>query len=252
MPELSDLLSDSTRGASLIYRDALAHFSTLPDERLISETLAGAQLLQARFPIMGLFHHLWNEVSRVHEIGRMRLLLKTLIDDLTSDEKALRKLGKTVLPKKSVILTISYSNMVRDLLLGRVQTQKETVVYCYRSAPSNEGEILAQSLNNNGIPAQVISDQASIPADTTHILIGTDLLTDTFFINKKGTSDLISLAQTNQIPIRIVTTTQRYIPGFPLDPLLDPIFEIVPYSPSIEIITEKGIITPDNLHSILS
>lgn len=251
MPELSDLLSDTTRGASLIYRDALSHFSTLPDERLIRDTLAGTQLLQTRFPIMGLFHNLWEEVSGVHEVGRMRLLLKNLIDDLTSHETALQKQGKKLLPKKAVILTISYSSMVRDFLLGRVQTQKETIVYCYRSAPMNEGEILAQSLNNNGIPAQVINDAASIPSDVTHILIGTDLLTDSFFINKTGTSDLITLAHNENIPVRIITTTQRYIPGFPLSPLDDPIFEIVPYSSSVEVITEKGMILPDDLNSTL-
>ncbi len=252
MPDLSDLLSDSSRGASLIYRDAISYFSTLTDERLISETLAGTQLLQARFPYMGLFHSLWNQVSVVHEIGRMRLILQTLINDLTKHENALRKQGKALLPSNSIILTISYSSMVRDLLLGRVNSRKETVVYCYRSAPMNEGEILAQSLNNNGIPAQVISDNASIPPEVTHILIGTDLITDTFFINKSGTSHLISLAQTRQLPIRIVTTAQRYIPGFPLTPITDPIFEIIPYPSSIEIITEKGIVSPSELHSILS
>lgn len=249
MPVLSDLLSDTSRGASLIYRDALTHFSTRPDNRLVSETIAGTQLLQGHFPTMGLFHHLWNIVSAIHETGRMRMTINALLNDITAHAKLLAKHGQFLLPNYAQVMTISYSGTVRDILIKATKTSIDLKIFCIRSAPMNEGKILAKSLQRRGISTQILEDNKwkSFLSDITHILVGADLLSDSFFINKTGTADLMHAAGEYQIPVRIITTTHRFVHGYSPASPRNPIFEVIPYTPSMKILTEKGLIRPSDL-----
>ena len=86
-------------------------------------------------------------------------------------------------------------------------------VFCIRSLPANEGEILVNEFRDFDINAVLIEDNEyqSLKGNIDMIIVGCDLLSKNYFINKKGTQNLLHRAKKHNIQTWIVGDFLRFI-----------------------------------------
>lgn len=254
MPTLQDLLQDNRRGATAIYQDALDLFLALPDETIPRECYNGLLALNKKFPVMGLFENLFSDIRSIYSPQEIRAILQEKKDRLAANRKALRTLGRDLIPEKSRIITISYSNLVTEVLFGGHRGGRVARVIALRSEPQREGEQLAATLRQAGILVTVIDDDQFIHAleQANLVLTGSDLIGRKFFINKTGTAALVTEAEQRNIPVWIVGDYLRYSQFAELPKTCPPTFEPIPYPKGTKLLLETGLMHPDKLPLILT
>jgi hypothetical protein len=253
MPSLQQLLRDNKRGATAIFQDALDLFLSLPDEKIAEETWKGAMALKDRFPVMGLFQYLSEETMGFYSAKEVRAIIKRIKAKMESNRIVLASKARHLIPEKSNIITISYSNLVAEVILGAHKGGRVSNVIALRSEPQREGEQLAIVLRKAGIPVTVIDDdQFSQGLEQANlVLTGSDLIGRDFFINKIGTAALVAGANQKNIPVWIVGDYLRY-EQFAIPPKTCPFpFETIPYPRNAKLFLETGLLSPDRLPLIL-
>ncbi|SRR5579875_48929 len=101
-------------------------------------------------------------------------------------------------------LTLSNS----DQLLKLFTTLNPTMVYVLESRPGGEGAILARTIRKQGKPAVVAPDLSAhiLCGGVDCVVVGTDAVYQTGFVNKLGTGLLTHLCAANSKPIYALTT----------------------------------------------
>ena len=84
MNTIKVLLSDTTRGATSIFKDALQLFLSYTDEEIIFKVIDEAMQLKNQFNSMGVFYQL---LDKARGIKKPKILLETLNDLLSSINK---------------------------------------------------------------------------------------------------------------------------------------------------------------------
>jgi len=253
MPSLQQLLRDNERGATAIFQDALDLFLALPDEKIAKETWIGARALRDRFPVMGLFQNLYSDIMGIYSADETRDIIKRIKTKIESNRVALASQARHLIPEGSKIMTISYSNLVAEVILGGHGAGRVTKVIALRSEPQKEGEQLAKDLRQAGIPVTVIDDDRFSRGlvQATLVLTGSDLIGMDFFINKIGTAALVTEAEKKNIPVWIVGDYLRYR-QCDAPPKTCPFpFETIPYPKHAKLFLEKGLLAPNQLPLIL-
>ncbi len=240
---ISEILSDKTHGSTSLYQDALQIFYSYSDERIIGETKINCALLKDHFTVMGLFQNLHSRVKNIDNPKKMRMILNKLIKIILTQKKLIRANSRSNIPDNSSILTISHSSLVYEALLGAIQPQKINHVFCLKSGPMNEGIILCDELRRKTISASVIPDSNLKTAirNINLVMVGCDLLTENFFINKSGTAEIARIAVESGIPLWIVTEKSRFISNFIKSSTMDHFFEIITLENAFYILSETGL-----------
>ncbi len=253
MPSLQQLLQDNQRGATAIYQDALDLFLALPNEKIWEKTYEGLQALMKRFPVMGLFQNLYWDIRGEYSSQVIRSILKNKKAQIQDNRQALYRLGQSLIPKNSTIITISYSSLVMEVLLGGHQGGRVAGVVALRSEPQREGEQLATTLRQVGIQVTIVKDNEFIRVleQATLVLTGSDLIGRNFFINKTGTAALVVEAEKRDTPVWIVGDYLRYSQFATLPKNCPAPFEPIPYPKKAKLLLEKGLISPKDLLYIL-
>ena len=131
----------------------------------------------------------------------------------------------------------------------------------------NEGLRLAEDLLQDGMDVTVAVDAAMKEAVSTSdiIFIGADTFSDTFIVNKIGTTALALLAKELNKPMYCMTTTNKYVPPYVKQPeeedhdrsevwpgapnaikIRNRYFETTPIALLTDLITEKGYFKAKN------
>ncbi len=224
MASLKNLLNDNVQGATSIFKDALILFLSENDLGTIKY---GIEKLKDRFPVMGLFVNLWQQINTKKTAGEIHHILADLNNRLNTSFKQVIKNAESQLPNECRAITISHSSYVRELIINN--KEKMNIVYCLESAPEFEGKELARLLKDNGIDSCALPDTGYQSQFTkiTHAIVGSDLIGEHFFINKSGTKNLVETTIKRGKNIWILGDELRFVSDYIPENIPDT-FEIIP------------------------
>lgn len=119
--------------------------------------------------------------------------------------------AKKLFPYPKSILTFSNSGSVTDLL--EAYRDNITQLYCGRSLPGGEGEVLSERARRLGIPVLTIEDMeiSRHILGVDLVLIGADTVTPDFIVNKIGTLQLALLCRYFDKPLYCVANRVKYL-----------------------------------------
>jgi translation initiation factor 2B subunit (eIF-2B alpha/beta/delta family) len=270
--ELQAVARDRKSGASELALRAIVALQTWlgrypdPSERHLLE-IARA-LLHAQ-PSMAPVLRLANVValsvdatSRGRFLGRSVANLAGLLDtkNKTIGEQFIKAIRRGHKPK---VATYSYSSTVLAAL-RRAASQIDSVV-CSEARPGKEGRTTAARLAKAGIEVRFESDVTLLSelmlADGV-VVLGVDAVLRSGFVNKVGTSPLVSLALRAGNPVWVLTDTSKFWPesayrsrywewtsgssrqmwaGHPKGiRVANPYFDVTPFHKQILFLTEQG------------
>ncbi len=240
---MASILNDRSHGSSILARDALNYFLSLPDKSLPARFEEGSGQLLTTFSCMGVFHRI-NQLccyaDSPSELRQKLVGMKKYLLDIPG------KIGKVCLrgmKDDETILTLSYSGYVLESLKNVADAGLTFKVYILRSLPGREGERLAESLHRVGIRSHIIDDD-NVEDEirvVTKVLMGADMLTDEYFINKKLSMKVSCLSDVRGIPVWILADSMKYI-GLPCAEVnTGELFEKIPYLKIHNIVSEEGI-----------
>jgi translation initiation factor 2B subunit (eIF-2B alpha/beta/delta family) len=183
-----------------------------------------------------------------------------------------RRVGRRaskLLPGEATVMTLSSSSTVRAALLDAERRHALRVV-CLESRPMCEGQALARSLAEAGIPVTLAVDTAaeSLLPGATAVLLGADSVGDLGIVNKIGSAGLARSAAAHGVPVWVLADDSKLLPpGFP-QPVDDDrpagevwqapagtatwnrYFEIVPDALVERMVTEDGSAPPNEVHRV--
>ena len=253
MTTIKDLLSDTTRGATSIFKDALQLFLSYPDEEIVFRVIDEAMELKNQFNSMGVFYQLLDKVRGIQEPNILLETLNELLLAIPKNREIISQIGGKHLPSSGTVLTISNSSMVTGALKNSQNLGKNLKILCLRSAPANEGELLASSLMKAGIRVNIAEDESfqDLMIETDLVMLGCDLLGENYFINKRGSGSLVRQAEKLNKPVWVLGDTLRIVKDRNTVRDIEPLFERVPYSNTIKMVCEKGFLNCSELKNIL-
>jgi ribose 1,5-bisphosphate isomerase len=159
------------------------------------------------------------------------------------------------------IRTLSFSGTVA-ICVEHLATRHPVEVCCGEGRPNFEGRRLAARLAERGVSVTLLSDAAAasgLEADET-VLLGADVVTDAWFVNKCGSHALAATAEMAGAPVYILAARDKFLPaalagrlplaGGPPDEIWESppagvtvrnqYFERVPLRLASSVITEEG------------
>ena len=185
------------------------------------------------------------------------------------DEGAARQAARLVAERR--VLTLSGSGTVMAAL--RAAAPSPVAVAVAESRPGGEGASVAEALGRRGLPVTLLPDSALCALLTERrfdlVLVGADsLLPSGAIVNKVGSCGAALAARQAGIPFYVASATDKiqlnndvqlpqgdpkelYNGGGPIETFV-PIFEVVPAGLVTSVLTERGVLKPEDLRSIAS
>jgi translation initiation factor 2B subunit (eIF-2B alpha/beta/delta family) len=231
LTKIRALLNDDRRGATAIFKDALTLFAGY---KSVAQIHSEAEQLKERFPVMGVFRNFHRQIQNLASLSRIQERIAYFQTRLEQDfDRVVAKAAARLAPQ-SHLMTISHSSYVRELILRC--REKELTVYCLRSGPGNEGEDLAKRLVQQKVKTILVEDdQAQSRLEAVDlVVVGCDLLSEQFFINKRGTKKLVEAAIEETKQVWILADPLRFIPEIELEELPE-LFEKIPLRPEYQV-----------------
>ena len=232
---------------------AKAHPEMAPLGRIAAETAASTN---SAFPAAALWHTL--ELLREHISTAPR----------TVSEKFAR-----LLPRRKIhIAAYSYSSTVANAI---IRARKNiALAYVSEGRPGNEGRTTATKLARAGIRVIIVPDVVLLSQlpPVSHVVFGADCIMHNGFFNKTGTSLLMRTGLAHGAKVWVLSDTLKFWPyPPPLHPSLgyvkpnwrfwdnppsgvvlkDQVHELVPFLPGIQILTERGMMSPAEIQEML-
>jgi translation initiation factor 2B subunit (eIF-2B alpha/beta/delta family) len=240
--KIETIVNDQEQGSTTLFQHTIFTLLSMTDDELRSDVKFITRLLQERFPIMGLFQKLVSILHKYREPQELRTELLGIESSLVDNIHLIKSHSQSIFPKNATFMTISNSGLVKESLIAGNAVHPIIRVFCIRSGPVNEGELMARSISKNGIPVEVLPDQTyqKYLGDTDIVIVGCDLLTESFFINKQGTGDLASKALHLKIPLWIVTDSIRFIKDYKKPLEMTEYFEIIPFRKNFSVLSNLG------------
>jgi translation initiation factor 2B subunit (eIF-2B alpha/beta/delta family) len=136
------------------------------------------------------------------------------------------------------------------------------------SRPAREGVGLARALGEHGIRSTLIVDAgiAQFMDRVDAVIVGGDTVSGSFFVNKLGTHPMVLTARSQDVPVYLLASLLKLVSDDEVPQVDAPrspdevesssmtnvtvenyYFERVPLSPLTGIVTEDGILSPDEV-----
>ncbi len=185
-----------------------------------------------------------------------------LMEQTANAHQKISEAGAKIILNQHKVLTLSYSTVVKNILLKAHRGKRKFTVYCCESRPLYEGRQFAEELANEGIQCVLIADAAVIKTLRVINLVisGADRICEESFVNKIGTLAVAAGATALKIPFYIAAETNkilkdtefavRFYPGNPAEVYDGKVkqlnaenyyFESIPLEYVSKIICEEGI-----------
>jgi len=273
---LTRLAEDRSSGSERLASEALAILKkAVLDKSLsnndLSDLIYGlTTLIEANFPELVPLAHLSERLKALSD-GDLRASLgcfvKESIEKIGNEISSLAILGANLIPQNSTVATISHSKTVLQMLSSAAALARNFHVIIGISEPGCEGRLMAKALAKSDIEVTLVPDAAlGYAVERSDIVfVGADAVTADYFINKIGTLNMALAARHFNIPFYVLArlekfTSSRRIPNSrsfadptklkpPKSVLINvkaPLFERVPLALVEGIVTESGIIKPEN------
>jgi len=289
-PLIAQIAADNISGATDLTRKAAAVLADAvrmaPPEQLAGTLRDCAlRLIQAQ-PAMGSILRLANEVLFAWDKAVAREPLPRRLGNQVADaalafveqmEAGARNLVKhsaQLIGPGCRILTLSQSSLVHSTLLAAHQAGKKIHLTCCESRPAREGLLLANALAAEGVEVTIIADALapSFVRKQDLLLLGADAVLPDELLAKAGAYGLCLAAMVNAVPVYVLCGTEKFVPqdarpllrNEPHSPLeiLPPeakgiraenlYFDFVPLSCVRGLVTEVGLLRPQEVPALLS
>jgi translation initiation factor eIF-2B subunit delta len=160
------------------------------------------------------------------------------------------------------IMTISYSSTVLACLSSMSGGRKIEVIVPV-SMPLGEGRQMAKVLSDRGVRVEIIQDSMvfSIMEELDHVIVGADAVTPVGLVNKVGTFSIVAAAQYFEVSAYGLCDWTKISPVEMLDPIetqtivgvnlsmREQVFEQTPLDMFTGVITDRGIMTPEDIRT---
>ncbi|GAJ10238.1 unnamed protein product, partial [marine sediment metagenome] len=186
------------------------------------------------------------------------------------------KYGSELIADGDRIMTHSYSSTVVAVLEEAFTKHRNIEVIITRSGPGRTGERIARQLGLYGIPSTFIDDAAMgfYVSTVNKVMVGADrVCADGKIVNGIGTYQLALVAERASIPFYVLCETLKFDPrlksnGVDLEEkepsevvepgrlptgikVKNPYFDITPLELIAGIVTENGLLTPQEIISYM-
>jgi translation initiation factor 2B subunit (eIF-2B alpha/beta/delta family) len=249
--EIEELRKDSTHGSMYLADTSLDIIERFIEKQIYNNRTELFQsfsklvnaLVRAK-PLMAMIftrsHRLLDFIENLPKDERDILKIKNLVMDeiqlirseTAQKQKSIVKFGARLVMDQHTILTHSSSSMVEAILREAKRMRKHFKVICTESRPLFEGYELAKRLAKAGIKTKLVPDAdfSRVAREANFILLGTDRVTETSFINKTGTLTVAVVAREFNTPFYIALDTAKILPKrtYPAKFLSDNEEEILP------------------------
>jgi ribose 1,5-bisphosphate isomerase len=205
------------------------------------------------------------------------MLLADVADYIASMEASIEKIadtGASLIEEGDVILTICNSDTVVRILKRAKESGKQFKVYACETRPRLQGHITVKELVSAGIDVTIIVDSAAyhtiLNRGVKKVLVGADTVYSCGdVINKIGTSQVALIAKHAGRDFIVCTETLKFYPyslhgatveieerdprevaDIPNVKVYNPAFDVTSHEHITKIVTEEGIITPDQVQKI--
>ncbi len=256
-------------------------------EQFLLETKeVGERLMSARpamVPIFNIIGRLLDIITKwavEMELDSVRRLTISKADEIVGDSlEAVARIaesGSELVADGDRLMTHSYSSTVMAMLKKAFTKHKNIEVITTRSGPGRTGEKIAQQLGLYGIPVTFIDDAAIglCVSKVNGVMAGADrICTDGKVINGIGTYQLALAAGRAGIPFYVLCETLKFDPRLKGDEVdleegessevvkpgvlppevkvKNPHFDITPLELITSVVTENGLLTPEEVISCL-
>ena len=255
-------------------------------EFLIEQKEVGGRLMSARpamAPVFNIVNRLLSTVSAKAvgmDLNSIRRLTIDEVDEAIKESSQavaqIAKYGSELITGNDIIMTHSYSSTVVAALERAFTKHRNIEVITTRSGPGRSGEITAQQLSSYEIPVTFIDDAAMglyVPM-VNKVMVGTDrVCADGKVVNGIGTYQLALAAERSSIPFYVLCETLKFDPRLgsgevdleekepwevvesgklpPEVKVKNPCFDITPLELITGIVTENGLLTPEQVISYM-
>ena len=144
--------------------------------------------------------------------GRLLELVERLRLRIADSNVRIAGFAQSLLPKKSVVITLSNSTAVADAIRLSYETGRLSSVTVAESRPLFEGRSLVKSLSRLDIPCTLVTDAAmpAVCSDADVAMIGADtILADGGVVNKVGTYSLALACADNDRPFYVLSDSLK-------------------------------------------
>lgn len=199
--------------------------------------------------------------------------LNLLHEHITTAPQTIGEKFARLLPREKIhIAAYSYSSTVANAI---IRARKNiALAYISEGRPGNEGRTTATKLTRVGIRVIIVPDVVLLSQlpPVSHVIFGADCIMQNGFFNKTGTSLLMRTGLAHGAKVWVLSDTLKFWPyAPPFHPVLgnvkpnwrfwnnptagvtlkDQVHELVPYLPGIQILTERGMMSPAKVKEIL-
>jgi translation initiation factor eIF-2B subunit delta len=251
----------TVRAASLLVEYAESAPEDIPE---IAQALIEAQPSMA--PI-------YNLVRRVVASPDVKTACTEFLDSMEQGATRVAEIAATLIEDGMTVMTHSFSSTLLAAFREAHQSGRNFTVICPESRPVCEGIALAASLGMSGIGARVIADAAAYRLLPTAqiVWVGADAISLQGVSNKTGTALIALAARELGVPFYVLCSSDKFLPASyspppegPKNPaeILDRelphvtainyYFDLTPLSCVSGIVTEDGILAPDELKRMLA
>ncbi len=211
--------------------------------------------MRAAQPSMGGLVRLADEVrSWVQEAGPepsrrgLRVLLSGKERELSREIGRLVRFATRHFPVRAVVVTLSRSSTVLEVLRRLPLRRRPTEVIVLRSLPGGEGADMARELKALGIEARVVEDDDMEGAlgPSAVVLVGADALYgDGTLVHKVGTRRVARMAHRRGVDFIAIVPSSRVLPYRPRrGRTRTPLFDETPWRWIGQVWTDRGLWSP--------
>ena len=284
---LDDIAKDHISGASLLASKGAECFLTYIDERKNAPPVRlaegiddlGKRLIAAQ-PGMAQMYSLVNSLQRrvkrtmrkKPDAKELRRVVRSHVLSFINDSHvAVREIAPTagaLIEDGFTVFTHSYSSSVFAGLKQAKAADRRFRIICTESRPMYEGRNLAKELAKLGLPVSIVTDSSitSFVVESNLVLLGADIVTESFIVNKVGSFPIAMLADRFEIPLYAVSELSKcmrakLVRDFKVERPQDDVWAKVPKGIDVKniyyeavpielfrgIVTEQGIMTPEDM-----
>ena len=199
-------------------------------------------------------------------------LTEYLENRFNSSKKLMFRAGKRLIRKNSTVFTHCHASSVMGIIKEAKPKIKE--VYCTESRPRYQGRITAKELVKAGIKTTMIVDSsvADYIKKADYFLIGCDVISSTYVINKIGSRMISILCDKYDVPLYVCSLSYKFDPESltGLNEIVEerstkevwdkpprglkirnPAFDVVDFENITGFITEYGVLPPDSFINMM-
>lgn len=229
---LEDVVQDKTSGslqvsqnALIVLKNYISGYTNEAEEEFIQTVAAmGKELISAHPMLVLVRKRVSNVIAYLKRIAKseksfqdVRRFTIQKIDEIMTNAVQIRKkigeYGAKLITNGNKIITISSSDILKEIFLSAHKSRKKFEVFCLESRPMLEGQKFAEILAKEGISVHVYTDatMGHLVRGANIVMAGTDRFYDDGIINKMGTYPLAATAQKNNVPFYISGETDKVL-----------------------------------------